>query len=65
MNSDYHVKYVHKIRQVIQCEPHRQVTQCDCSETCPKKTITFNKQPHDLEYKCHICLYLKMMITEL
>lgn len=37
MNSDDHVKYVHEVRQVIQGEPHRQVTQCDCSETCPNR----------------------------
>lgn len=50
MNSDYHVKYVHEVRQVIQGKPQRQVTQCNCGETCPEKTIPFNQQLHDLDH---------------
>ncbi len=38
MNGDDHVSHVHEVRQVVQCEPHRQVAQCYCGEACPEKT---------------------------
>lgn len=58
MNCDDHVRNIHEVWQIVQCEPHRQVTQGNCCEARPKKT--FQWMPND--YRLYAQVYDSYLI---